>query len=334
MSATNYKSCAVRGCRKRKDLDSDGLCPNHKNPPQDPPASEPELVLSDNCDCFQCGSVVLDSEDAVECDLCDKFFHISCVKIAKPIHKGLTDTSSILVGLKWFCGSCIEAIEGFKTGTKKTENPKEPNVTDSHGSRGYSDETSRNKNICRDYRHGKCKHGTSGKKQLDGTACKFSHPRKCLKFCKFGRDPNRGCDKSQCEYFHPIICRYSAKKSECLNESCSYTHLVGTSRNKPRYRLPTEEHHAYTPRTAIPNNAAPSTETGIKPSCSYADAAKYGGCSGTGNDVMSTIMTALRELQDQQARMQAEMFKFRSLNNFQNPNNLGFRQMIPPLNQT
>ena len=42
--------------------------------------------------------------------------------------------------------------------------------------------------ICSFYKVGKCRHGSSGRKVINGRQCNFAHPRKCTKFCKFGRD--------------------------------------------------------------------------------------------------------------------------------------------------
>ena len=254
--------------------------------------------------------------------------------MANEIHKFLTDTTSLLGGLKWFCGTCIEPIEAFKAGRSLTpEKPpkNEERSTDTQNIDTPVDEnfTSAQKmSICRDFRQGKCKHGITGKKQINGSACKFSHPCKCMRFCKHGRDPSRGCNQSNCDLFHPILCRYSVKRSSCLNESCTFVHLVGTKRKITRIPLLEDE------RPQATYSGRPSGAPQVKFSVgksrsfqnfdnlddptpqSYAEATKFSGYLE--NDVLRTVMNRLREIQEQQTRMQADMLKLGSSNFFSN----------------
>ena len=91
------------------------------------------------------------------------------------------------------------------------------------------------KPICYLYKQGKCPHGSSGKKLVNGQQCNYSHPRKCLKFCRFGQDINQGC-AGPCDLLHPILCRNSVRYKRCLSENCTFAHLMGTE----RYRQPTQ----------------------------------------------------------------------------------------------
>ena len=83
--------------------------------------------------------------------------------------------------------------------------------------------------ICYLYKQGKCPHGSSGNRVVNGQQCNYSHPRKCIKFCRFGQDINQGCT-GLCDLLHPILCRNSVRYKRCLSENCTFAHLMGTER--------------------------------------------------------------------------------------------------------
>ena len=85
--------------------------------------------------------------------------------------------------------------------------------------------------VCRYFRRGNCKHG------LRGSECRYSHPQMCKKFLKHGtRQPN-GCNLGKrCKQFHPLMCMDSLKKSECLNEKCTFNHIKGTRRQHKLFK--------------------------------------------------------------------------------------------------
>ena len=103
-----------------------------------------------------------------------------------------------------------------------------------------SDDDKKNKNkskkvkdVCPLYHRGKCPHGFSGRKEVDGTMCKKEHPKRCFKYCKFGDKHKHGCKKgTKCEYHHPLLCKFSVKKRQCLNKDCKFVHLKGTKRRE------------------------------------------------------------------------------------------------------
>ena len=85
--------------------------------------------------------------------------------------------------------------------------------------------TEKSKTVCRFFRRGTCKHG------LRGNDCNYSHPKMCSKFLQHGTRQPHGCNRGKsCKQFHPLMCMDSLKKSECLNEKCTYNHIKGTRR--------------------------------------------------------------------------------------------------------
>ena len=84
---------------------------------------------------------------------------------------------------------------------------------------------------CPLYKKRQCPHGLTGKKLIEGKACKYKHRKLCKYFAQFG--PN-GCRyKNKCRYYHPQICENSQKLKLCLNKSCSEYHTKGTKRYAP-----------------------------------------------------------------------------------------------------
>ena len=103
--------------------------------------------------------------------------------------------------------------------------------------------------ICPLYKKAKCPHGLTGKKLINGTACKHEHPKRCIRFCRFGKNKKGGCTKgTQCQYYHPVLCRNALVNKKCTKENCTFTHLKGTRRN--------EEDETDPPRAAHDNRGA------------------------------------------------------------------------------
>jgi hypothetical protein len=84
---------------------------------------------------------------------------------------------------------------------------------------------------CSYYKKGKCRHGSSGKKTIDGKECKYLHPQKCVKYCRYGNSSIRGCN-GPCKLLHPIICKNSIQYKSCLSPDCTFAHLAGTKRSR------------------------------------------------------------------------------------------------------
>ena len=319
-------SCSVKKCRKYKNLDDDGYCPLHSK--VDIPAeqkSDQNSAITDNVDCCKCSSVVLDTDTALDCDLCRKFFHAKCINLPETILQYLTDANIQPIGLRWFCTDCISTVESIK--------PPPCNNDSSLTSRddGESAETSETKTvkksnasspqtaICKNYRRGTCKHGASGKNLINGSPCHYRHPRKCPKFIKFGRNRTNGCDKERCELFHPILCRNSVRNSECLNKSCTYTHLRGTARKRPPFSQPetTDNRKNYAVTAASPVSFNPGSNFRQKPvEFSYPqqrDNHTYI-VPNVQEDTMSSILRAIKELQENQLKMQQEFLRYKNPN--------------------
>ena len=85
--------------------------------------------------------------------------------------------------------------------------------------------------MCRHYKLGKCRHGTTGKKIIEGKECPFLHPPKCKRFCQYGDDYYNGCN-GFCKMFHPVLCRNSLNFQQCYRPNCTFTHLLGTKRQR------------------------------------------------------------------------------------------------------
>ena len=87
------------------------------------------------------------------------------------------------------------------------------------------------KAICKYYRLGKCRHGSTGKKPINGRECLFDHPCKCLKYCKYGNDISQGCNGS-CDLLHPVLCQSSVMYKQCFRPDCTLAHMTGTDRQR------------------------------------------------------------------------------------------------------
>ena len=141
-------------------------------------------------------------------------------------------------------------------------------------------------------------------------SCKFLHPKKCTKFCKFGKSGPKGCNDTKCEFFHPILCRYAIKYSECLDRSCTYTHSSGTSRTKKHPRE-TEEFHN---RRISKNFAATPKKFQSSVPHVFTREKEFRGTvqSNLSENPMDSILNTLRELQENQRRMQTDLNAVRS----------------------
>lgn len=226
-------TCSVKICRKYKHLDGDGKCPNH--------TEEGNQKVST---CKQCQVIVNDNEKAIECDLCETWYHISCIGFETDLYEKITDDNvdsasdnndsrpSPVYGIKWFCLSCLTFMENFLKRSKQSVDAELQTDVVEKGTQFNSIRTP----VCEEYKHGSCVHGLKGTREIDGKVCDFKHPKKCLAYCKFGNDYYKGCNTVNCKFFHPIICRNSMKSKVCIIDNCTYSHLVGTRRKAPNYQ--------------------------------------------------------------------------------------------------
>ena len=215
------KLCTVNKCRKWKDLNENGVCPDHINSPNDQP--------EDVCKCSKCNNDVNENDAAINCDLCNKWFHRCCTDIKPDIYDLIDpEQEESPKGFQWYCDSCLPAI------TTLINNFRAKKDAGTHSVSTAVQFNCSKVPVCEDFRHGVCVHGMSGRKEVgEKKACSFRHPKECIKFCQFGMDPEFGCTDLECRFLHPVLCRYSLRSSYCDNEKCTYTHLKGTKRKHP-----------------------------------------------------------------------------------------------------
>ena len=86
------------------------------------------------------------------------------------------------------------------------------------------------KPICRHLRRGHCKHGLSGKEEVEKGqgGCKFRHPYVCNNFVNHGTDAEKGCTKGRdCRFFHQLHCNKERVEGYCeshIQKKCQYKH--------------------------------------------------------------------------------------------------------------
>lgn len=61
--------------------------------------------------CAKCTLVVGDNDLALECEICDKWFHISCINIGKTCYNAMKRNSS--QGVHWYCSACDKVANNF-----------------------------------------------------------------------------------------------------------------------------------------------------------------------------------------------------------------------------
>ena len=128
-------TCLIKCCRRRKDLDTAGYCSKHSKPEE---VEQQEV----SCSCSICKSAVNETTKAIECDLCEGWFHTNCIQFNDNVYEELVDSedSSSLEGVKWFCSTCTPVIDAFlkkskarvSTGTQVEKKQSHPMSRYSH----------------------------------------------------------------------------------------------------------------------------------------------------------------------------------------------------------
>ena len=124
-----YNTCNTPSCMKRKDLDSEGYCPNcSKRRMTKKSLKEPEK-------CIKCDLAFNDDENeqCIQCEVCEEWVHAICIDIQPEMYKVLFKKGeSSLRGFKWFCEKCDRKIEdvivkmtSLETKTKHLESDME-----------------------------------------------------------------------------------------------------------------------------------------------------------------------------------------------------------------
>ena len=94
-------------------------------------------------------------------------------------------------------------------------------------------EAEKKKPICYHFKKGRCRHGLSGKKKVNGVEmCPFRHPRICGKLLRHGDRGRGGCRGAQdgCKEFHDVkMCFSSMNTRKCAQKECKNGfHIKGT----------------------------------------------------------------------------------------------------------
>ena len=221
--------------------------------------------------CDECSADYRNKKDDTpffSCSICWQGSH-NCAVLAEQ-KQCLDQVTSIPVGQAWLCHDCRKrnkltpsnasqmVSEREEALTEDTET--QPDITDEteetetdptlpddseerHSPRrnmpaGTSEEAdtsgapnTRTTTICERYKKHQCPHGVSGKKEVDGRKCPYSHPRLCRAYVSNGTNARGGCKKgSNCKFLHPKLCRSSVRAKICTNPDCTFTHLKGTKR--------------------------------------------------------------------------------------------------------
>ena len=188
------------------------------------------LVYSGNVEyiCQTCANRKTNSKDSTENSSSKSEIQpsiASCVDVSPqniPINPPTTTTSQTQTLFK--VQPAIKVNEPPKSPTNTTSKPSDA-YNNNHLNNQLAKNYDQGQQICYHYKYGRCRHGKTGKKIINGRECEFLHPQKCLTFCKFGNNDDQGF-KGSCGLFHPKLCRNSVH----FRQYCTFTHLVGTER--------------------------------------------------------------------------------------------------------
>ena len=73
-----------------------------------------KVVIKKECTCPKCSKVVKDSDKALECEICDNWFHIKCEQLSDNEYKLIDEHKES--NLHWFCSLCnINAVSIIKS---------------------------------------------------------------------------------------------------------------------------------------------------------------------------------------------------------------------------
>lgn len=238
----------------------------------DPLVTDDSVTVAQQPSCLACNKAINDgSESSVQCAKCDWWCHVSC-SMAKDIFETLAKINRskrklVKFGMVTFiCQLCCPLLKEKENVSAPTSTPnsattamtvftqtpslgKPSNINPSTATVSVNTESAPtinkpdvenvnsvgNLQLCYFYKKGKCLHGKSGKKMVNGRQCQYAHPPKCLKYCRFGRDKVNGC-QGNCNYFHPTLCRNSVKFRKCFSTECTFAHLNGTERRDKGFK--------------------------------------------------------------------------------------------------
>ena len=217
-------------------------------------------LLIDKCQfCEQHYATPKDEGSLLNCSLCGQSVHKECLKklLGEKYSETITAQEVMnlinpfnISSLNFMCLECTSATLPQSSDSLKNSVAKKSTAPD--GKAVTTIDISQNKSTsnttdtqpkakdgipevssvdCEQYLIGQCPHGISGKTEINGERCKFTHRKCCRKFCHFGTRSGLGCKKGKnCQYFHPILCKYSVQRGLCTNLECKFTHLKRTKR--------------------------------------------------------------------------------------------------------
>ena len=67
-------------------------------------------VMSDDAPCANCGDIVNGESEALNCDLCGRWFHHTCIGISERAYKVYSEFEG---QLPWFCSSCLANLKAL-----------------------------------------------------------------------------------------------------------------------------------------------------------------------------------------------------------------------------
>ena len=204
--------CATPSCRKRKDLNADGVCPTCILHSQHKEHS-----------CKQCKNPITDADKALVCDKCSALCHIQCTSVPEELFDLLVGNDAE-DGLRWFCHECRNP-------------PPSSVVTESSQveTNNVNSSVNQQTKVCDKLKVGTCPHGVTGKTLVGGKACEFAHPKICKRYINNGPHGRYGCNGSGCNLFHPMLCSSSVRNRKCHKANCKLYHLRWTDRGRTRH---------------------------------------------------------------------------------------------------
>ena len=89
--------CKSNSCKVRKDLNDDGYCPKCA-------AQRHNVANADDVayPCGKCDQDCTDQAPSMQCEFCDKWYHIICIDMSSECYK----VAKKVPGFMWFCNSC------------------------------------------------------------------------------------------------------------------------------------------------------------------------------------------------------------------------------------
>ena len=67
-------------------------------------------VMSDDASCANCGDIVNGESQALDCDLCGRWFHHTCIGISEWAYEVYSEFEG---QLPWFCSSCLANLKAL-----------------------------------------------------------------------------------------------------------------------------------------------------------------------------------------------------------------------------